>query len=611
MPAYHRLYAMMNKGRLASICGPGVVVLLATACAEALPAVGRGATAAANPLECPAELVGAWTGTLDLDRLFALALRVEERPTGRLVATIEAGGGTVDVPTWSQGERIRFQSTALPIAFDLRRSKETEALNGFIDYAGHLVHVRIPRAAGGSWSFDWKYLETDGDRDRIDLYIEAGENGSLDGYFFFRDPLLPALYGDGVSCDAGVVTIRERNLGLRFTGPATVTSDSLHLLVSVFGDETSITFERMVLGDVPASPDASIVPPRPRGQPSYTEHAPESLHDGWPTATPAQVGLNLDSIASLVAAIVDGRMTATHAVLVARAGRLVVDEYFYGFDATTPHDLRSASKTLAPVLVGLAIRDGAIEDASVTALSRLPYRKYANWDPRKARITLRHLMTMSSGLHADDHDPNSPAAEHAYQARADDWVKRALDAPMIIDPGVQPVYGSANPLILGGVLASVVEEPLEWFADRTLFAPLGISDYRWFTTPTGGPYLGGGLYLRPRDLLKIGQLYLDRGVWRGERLLPESWIRESWARYGRLAPLEVNGNDYGYLWWHHEYEVKGEIVRTVEARGYGGQYLFVVPALDLVVVVTAGNYRNGRTRQPQEILDRFILPAVQ
>lgn len=597
---------------LAYLRGAVLLVFLAvSSSATLLAADDLGATAAAGAPECQAGLVGAWTGMLELDRLFSLRLRVDETSTGSLVAKIESGGNTVDVPTWRQGERIRFQPTALPVAFDLRKSTDAGALDGFINYGGHLVHVRIPRETRGSWSFEWKYLDTDEDRARIDLYVEEGDGGRLDGYFFFRDPRLPALYGEGLSCEDGVVTIRERNLGLRFTGRAAVTSDTLSLLVSVLDEDVPITFRRMPSEDVPDAPDASLVPPRPREKSSYTEHAPERVDDGWRTATPSQVGLNPDSIASLVASIVDGRMTATHAVLVARRGRLVVEEYFYGFDKKTLHDLRSASKTLASLLVGLAIRDGAIEDASVTALSLFPYRQYANWDPRKARITLRDLMTMSSGLDADDHDSDSPAAEHAYQSRDEDWVKTALDAPMIADPGAQPLYGSANPLILGGVLASALDEPVEWFADRTLFAPLGISDYRWFTTSTGGPYLGGGLYLRPRDLLKIGQLYLDGGVWRGDRLLPQSWVRDSWGRYGRLAPLDLNGNDYGYLWWHHEYEVDGESVRTVEARGYGGQYLFVVPALDLVVVVTAGNYRNGRTRQSQRVLDEFLLPAVR
>lgn len=118
------------------------------------------------------------------------------------------------------------------------------------------------------------------------------------------------------------------------------------------------------------------------------------------------------------------------------------------------------------------------------------------------------------------------------------------------------------------------------------------------------------MHLRPRDMAKYGQLYLNGGTWRGERILSEDWVRESWGRYGRLRPLDRNGHQYGYLWWHHQYEVGGRVIETLEARGNGGQYIFVVPSLDLVAVITSGNFRNRRTRQPEEILQRFILLAV-
>jgi len=277
--------------------------------------------------------------------------------------------------------------------------------------------------------------------------------------------------------------------------------------------------------------------------------------------------------------------------------------------------MRSASKTVASTLTGLAIRDGHIDGVTAPVLPFFPrYHRYATWDPRKADITVRDLLTMSSGLDANDADPQSVASESAYQSQAaqPDWIKLALDAPMVADPGAQPVYGGANPLILGGVLAAAVGEPVEWFAHRTLFGPLGIDHYRFFVDPSGIVYMGGGLYLRPRDMVKYGQLYLNGGEWQGHRILPESWIRDSWASYGRLAPLDRNGHEYGYLWWHHHYDVGGRRIETVEARGNGGQYIFVVPSLDLVVVITAGNYRHGlqMTRQPERIMQRYVLPAV-
>ncbi len=331
----------------------------------------------------------------------------------------------------------------------------------------------------------------------------------------------------------------------------------------------------------------------------------------WATATPSSQGLDVEHIRDLVEAIVAQEMTLTHSVLVARRGRLVVEEYFYGFDRTTWHDMRSASKSVTSALVGLAIDRGEIPTVQSPALTFFPtYRQYANWDDRKAEITVQDLLTMSSGLDANDSDRESVAAEGNYQSQTGqpDWTRFALDAPMIADPGSQILYGGANPLILGGILQAVLDEPVEWFAHRYLFGPLGVQEYRFFHDPVGVLYMGGGMYMRPRDMAKFGQLYLDGGTWNGERLMSEEWVAESLQKYGRIVNRWET--EYGYLWWHSTIQVGDRTVETVEARGAGGQYIYVVPALEIVAVITSGNYRNGRYRQPEEIMERFILPAA-
>jgi CubicO group peptidase (beta-lactamase class C family) len=179
---------------------------------------------------------------------------------------------------------------------------------------------------------------------------------------------------------------------------------------------------------------------------------------------------------------------------------------------------------------------------------------------------------------------------------------------MIADPGSQIVYGGANPLILGGILQAVLEEPVEWFAHRYLFGPLGVHEYRFFHDPSGVLYGGGGMYMRPRDMAKFGQLYLDGGTWNDERLMSEGWVRQSLRKYGPIVNRWEN--EYGYLWWHSTTRVGDRTVESSEARGAGGQYIYVVPELEIVVVITSGNYRNGRYRQPEEIMERFILPAA-
>ncbi len=566
--------------------------------------------------DCPDELQGAWYAALPARDLFELRIEVREGQAGELAAEIRSAQIGETVPVWLDGPRLRFQSSALSIAFDGESSRDASEIGGFLQHASHIIRVKLTRRADTetrTWSTTWTPLAVPDETVRFDLYIGGDGAGGIGGFFFFRDQRLPGLWGYGLACRDGRVSLGEKNLGLELEGELDLARDMLTMTVTGLGGSLPITFERMPQELAPALPDAPEAPPRQPGRSVYVERAPEALNDGWPTAKPADVGIDAGIIGKMVRATVDGEMALTHSVLVARRGKLVVEEYFYGFDRETWHDMRSASKTITSTLVGLAIQEGRIADASANALTFFPrYRRYDNWDPRKARITIRDLLTMSSGLDANDSDPSSVASEGAYQSQTQqpDWIKLALNAPMIADPGSQPLYGGANPLVLGGIIAESVDEPVEWFAHRTLFGPLGIEHYKFLLDPTGVVYMGGGLHLRPRDMAKYGQLYLDGGVWKGEQIISEEWVRESWDRYGRLAPLDRNGHQYGYLWWHHKYEIGDRTIETIEARGNGGQYIFVVPSLDLVVVITAGNFRTGKTRQPEEILRRFVLPAI-
>ncbi|UCF41557.1 MAG: serine hydrolase [Gemmatimonadota bacterium] len=583
---------------------PGSLCLLATA------------GAVAHAQGCPAALPGAWSGALAVDELLTVRITVAERAPGRFVAEFRSRQVVEQVPVWRDGRRLRFQSAELPIAVAGMVSDDGSRIGAFVQHASHVIRVELPRQQGlaaPTWTTDWTPLGVREESVRFDLYVGDDGEGGLGGYFFFRDQRLPGLWGYGLECREGLVRLGERNLGLTFEGRLDSASNALSLMVTGLAGSAPITFERVSQQLLPSTPDAPEAPARHPTNAVYAERAPQALADGWPTAAPSEVGMSAGPIGDLVRAVVEGEMALTHSVLVARRGKLVVEEYFYGFDRDTWHDMRSASKTVTSTLIGLAVQEGHIESSRATALQFFPrYRRYANWDERKAEITVRDLLTMSSGLDADDSDPNSVAAEGRYQSqtRQPDWIRLALDAPMIADPGSQPLYGGANPLILGGILAQAVEEPVEWFAHRTLFAPLGIGHYKFLVDPTGVVYMGGGLHLRPRDMAKYGQLYLDGGVWQGRRILAEEWVRESWGKYGRLAPLDRNGHQYGYLWWHHQYQVGDRTIETVEARGMGGQYIFVVPSLELVAVITSGNYRTDRTRQPEEILRRFILPAA-
>ena len=563
---------------------------------------------------CPDDIRGGWEGVLSSKKLFEIEISVRTDEDGSYSGGLKTSGGDERLVVWRDGESLRMQSNVLPLAFDGRPSADGTQIIGFIDYSSNLYRVTLTATNEMSWSTSWSPLPVTTDSVKLDLYFDDDGAGGVAGYFFFRDERFPGLYGLGTSCDANKVRVGEKNLGLIFDGEFDANFERLEMVVTGSSDAVDILFVPMSAERLNMRPGAPERPPRTLSESGYSDRAPERTTDGWRTSKPSAAGADVGPLHSMIDAVASGDLPLTHSILIARSGELIVEEYFYGYDRDTLHDMRSASKSIASTLIGLAADRGMIKGSSATVLPYFPeYRSYESWHPAKAAIRIRDLLTMSSGLDANDSDPESVAAEGAYQSqsRQPDWVKLSLDAPMVSEPGTHLIYGSANPLILGGILDNVVGGRVEWFAETSLFAPLGIENYRIYMDPTGVPYMGGGVHLRPRDMLKYGQMYLDGGRWQGQRVLSEGWVEESFGKYGRIEPLDRNGNEYGYLWWHEMYEISGSSVASIEARGNGGQYIFVVPELELVAVITSGNYRGGlsMTRQPQRIFKQYILPA--
>jgi CubicO group peptidase (beta-lactamase class C family) len=503
----------------------------------------------------------------------------------------------------------------MPFLFEGRFSDGGDRLPGFVAYESNLYRIELIADGADTWTTTWSPLPTDADTVALDVYFDQDDNGSIAGYFFFRDERLPSLYGYGTNCSGRKVHVGEKNLGLVFDGELDEEYSQIEMTVSGPGGKAAMLFTPMPPDRLELSPGFPERPPRLASEETQSDRTPEATGDGWATAAPSEIGVDVKLLDAMVTKISGNEYPRTHSVLVAVSGRLVVEEYFYGYDRDTLHDMRSASKSIASTLVGLAIDNNMIDSADATVMPFFPeYRSFENRHPAKARIRIRDLLTMSSGIDANDSARGSVAAEGAYQSQSaqPDWVKFALDAPMISEPGERLIYGSANPLILGGILDNVVGQRVEWFAEDHLFGPLGIERYKIFMDPTGVAYMGGGMHLRPRDMLKIAQMYLDGGLWHGRRIMSRSWVEESFDRYGRLEPLDRNGNEYGYLWWHEVYQVSGRSIESIEARGNGGQYIFVAPDLDLVAVITSGNYRGGlaMTRQPQTLFREYILPSV-
>lgn len=305
-------------------------------------------------------------------------------------------------------------------------------------------------------------------------------------------------------------------------------------------------------------------------------------------------------------------------LLIARHGELVLEGYFYGLDQERPHDMRSVSKTFGPPLLGLAREHGAKISLDSPAYSFFSEDKpFAGWDERKSRLTVRDLMDMTSGLACDDHDPSSAGSEDFMQSQTaqNKWYKLALDLPMARDPGGENAVCCASDInLLGGIIKNATGNWLPEVFQQYFARPLQITSYHLNLMPTREAYLGGGLYLRPRDQLKLGQLYLSGGVWNGRRIVSEAGVKDSVARHSVFQPVIPGDVDHGYTYgWHTRcLQAGGRESRDYYAAGHRGQYVLVLPDLDVAVGITGGDYSERDKFVPWEsqIVPQYVIPTA-
>ena len=357
---------------------------------------------------------------------------------------------------------------------------------------------------------------------------------------------------------------------------------------------------------------AALARPRPKGQDSladYRYHAPADMHDGIAVGDIARSDLGVGVANDLVRAILDGTYKDVHGVLLYQHGKLVLEEYFYGYSMERQHQLRSATKAVVSALAGIAIDRGALTGVDERVLPELSYASYDHPDTRKAAMTLGDFLSMSSGLDCDDYSSTSPGRETEIENKPD-WVKATLDLPMINDPGTTGFYCSGGVAVVGRMIENTVHMKLPEFAQKNLFGPLGISraDWTWNYDLTNADKEYSQIHLRPRDMLKFGILFADGGLWHGQRIVSESWARTSLAEHSHVA-----GVSYGYFWWRHAFNVETasgtQQIIVPAAQGNGGQKIFVLPQYDLVAVFTAGGY-NADATPPNTIMEKIILPRL-
>jgi CubicO group peptidase (beta-lactamase class C family) len=340
----------------------------------------------------------------------------------------------------------------------------------------------------------------------------------------------------------------------------------------------------------------------------------------WPSAAVAEAGFDPSLPTRLDEAARAGRLPNLHAVLVARGGRLVLERYWAGedwnratplgnvaFGPDTLHDLRSVTKSIVGLLYGQALADRLVPGPDEKLLPHFPQYSDLAADPARARLTVGNVLTMTLGFEWDESVPYTSAANSEIAMElAPDRYRFVLDRPIVTEPGTRWIYTGGATALLARLIERGSGQALPDFARQRLFDPLGIGPTEWFISDDGEAAAASGLRLTPRDLARIGQLVLDGGRWEGRQVVPADWLARSFAP----AIAMGEGRAYGYHWYLGRFG-SSDKGGWVAAFGNGGQRLYLFPGLDLIVVVTAGNYnRPDQGTPPVTLVRDIVLPSL-
>ncbi len=324
--------------------------------------------------------------------------------------------------------------------------------------------------------------------------------------------------------------------------------------------------------------------------------------------SPGSGALDKVYLNDLTARLSAGEFGLVSSLLIVHNDSLEYEEYFLEMRRGRAHRIYSVTKSVTSALIGIALDEGLIPDLDMALLDFFPeYASVNNMDPRKGRITLRHVLQMRAGFEWDEWSVPYTSSSNpvSHLSGSSDWMKFMLDLPMAHEPGSFFRYNSGCTMLLSGILRNVTGMTAEEYARVKLLDPLGIESYRWEYGPDNITNTGWGLHLTPRDMLRFGQLYLHQGKWEGENIVSEAWIEESTERYTVFS----SDGGYGYQWWVMNTSLDGDRGLVPYADGWGNQYIFVIPQLDMVVVAT-GEHFAGQQSYIRTILEDYIFEAA-
>ena len=364
--------------------------------------------------------------------------------------------------------------------------------------------------------------------------------------------------------------------------------------------------------------------PTPIVQTPYQYQLPTQTGDGWQVGNVTDHNIDVTRLENMMNAIRNGQFTKIDSVLIVRNNTLVFDELirtqlgshdsFIGNSNLSVHSVQSVTKSFASALIGIAIDKGFIASTDEKFYDFFQnYNSFENWDEPKNQITLENVLTMQHGWQWDEwthpYSDSRNSLGDIYRNHPD-HVKGLLDLPMASTPGSTYAYSTIASVALGAVVENASQQQLEDFADQYLFGPMNITSHIWAFTPVGRAHTGGGLWINYRDMAKFGQLYLNGGSWNGEQLISSQWVEVSTQNHVNLN--YGHSDNYGYQWWDKTFNLNdGRSIYSYSAQGNGGQFIYVVPELDSVIVFTGANYDSSEMYQAVTLMSQYVLPAIQ
>lgn len=325
-----------------------------------------------------------------------------------------------------------------------------------------------------------------------------------------------------------------------------------------------------------------------------------AVETGWQVHPPDRAGLSRGGLAEAYRRV--DRIDRLTSLLVGRRGILVGEAYRHGLERGEPVNIKSASKSVLSALVGIALEEGVLDGLDQRVAPFFPSILDGSVDSRKHQITLRHLLLMRSGLASTSFEHYGP------WVTSDHWVRHALERPMVARPGRETRYSTGNSHVLAVILRKALGRDLRDYAQEKLFDPLGVRIHGWQRDPQGYRFGGNNLYLTPRGMYRFGELYRQDGEFNGQRVIPASWVKTSTQSHVHDTYHDF---PYGYYWWNRT--ARG--YRVDFAWGHGGQFIFLVPRLELVVVTTSFVGEHGgdddHLWKVHDLLTDHVIPAVE